>query len=249
MIFILNIIFSVIINDRIDKINQLTSSAENAFINKDYKTSIENYRQLIDSLDYYNEKVYLNLAHAYLLSNDTLNAIENYNFASLTDDQKVKSIALQQLGNINEKKSKLEEALSFYKQSIISDNDNDDAKFNYELVKKKIQQNQQKNNQEKNDKENSEKNEKQNSSDNKNQDQEGQKDEMKNKENEKNEEKNEEGENKNNEETVEERLKKINMSKKKAEMILDALNNNEFQYIQQLKRQPTKKTDKTKPDW
>ena len=31
-------------------------------------------------------------------------------------------------------------------------------------------------------------------------------------------------------------LKKINMSKKKAEMILDALNNNEFQYIQQLKR-------------
>ncbi len=48
---------------------------------------------------------------------------------------------------------------------------------------------------------------------------------------------------------VEERLKKINMSKKKAEMILDALNNNELQYIQQLKRQPTKKTDKTKPDW
>ena len=33
------------------------------------------------------------------------------------------------------------------------------------------------------------------------------------------------------------------MSKKKAEMILNALNNNEFQYIQQLKRKPNKKKD------
>ena len=40
---------------------------------------------------------------------------------------------------------------------------------------------------------------------------------------------------------LEEKLKKINMSKKKAEMILDALNNNEFQYIQQLKRKSKKK--------
>ena len=47
----------------------------------------------------------------------------------------------------------------------------------------------------------------------------------------------------NSEETVEEKLKKINMSKKKAEMILNALNNNEFQYIQQLKRKSNKKLD------
>ena len=30
---------------------------------------------------------------------------------------------------------------------------------------------------------------------------------------------------------------------------LDALNNNEFQYIQQLKRKSKKKLDKNKPDW
>ena len=54
---------------------------------------------------------------------------------------------------------------------------------------------------------------------------------------------------KSNEESIEEKLKKINMSKKKAEMILDALNNNEFQYIQQLKRKPSKKLNKNKPDW
>ena len=69
--------------------------------------------------------------------------------------------------------------------------------------------------------------------------------------NEKNESKNEKENNdkKNNEESLEEKLKKINMSKKKAEMILDALNNNEFQYIQQLKRKASKKLNKNKPDW
>ena len=39
------------------------------------------------------------------------------------------------------------------------------------------------------------------------------------------------------------------MSKKKAEMILNALNNIEFKYIQQLKRKASKKIDKNKPDW
>ena len=38
-----------------------------------------------------------------------------------------------------ELRNKLEEALDFYKESIISDNKNIDSKFNYELVKKKIQ--------------------------------------------------------------------------------------------------------------
>ena len=37
--------------------------------------------------------------------------------------------------------------------------------------------------------------------------------------------------------------------KEKAEMILEALKNNEVQYLQQLKRKTSKKVDKSKPDW
>ena len=133
MIFVLNLILTIIINDKIDQINKLTSLAEKSFMNKNYSESIKNYKTLIDSLDYSNEKVFLNLAHAHLLSSDTLNAIENYNLASLTENNKIKSIAFQQLGNINEKNNKLNEALNFYKESIIADNENNDSKFNYEL--------------------------------------------------------------------------------------------------------------------
>ena len=252
MILILNIILVFILNDKIDEINRLTNSAEKSFFSKNYDESIRNYKTLIDSLDYSNEKIYLNLAHSYLLSNDTLNAIENYNFASLTENNKIKSIALQQLGNINEKNKKLDEALSFYKESIIADNNNEDSKYNYELVKRRIEEEKKKNqqNNKKDQNKNSKDNQKKNQSENKKQDKEGKEDKNNQKQDEQKQNKeNEKNEKKSKEESVEEKLKKINMTKKKAEMILNALNNNEFQYIQQLKRKPSKKTDKSKPDW
>ena len=247
MIIIINIILSLILSDRIDQINKLTKEAEEAFKNEDFTETIEKYELLIDSFDFSNEQVYLNLAHSHLLSKDTLKAIENYNYASLADKSEIKSIALQQLGNISEKNNKLEDALNFYKASIIADNKNNDSKYNYELVKKKLNN---KKNQKQNNKNNQSQNEKnKDNSESKKNDNKGQDDKNNKKDKEEKKSENKENSSKSNEESVEEKLKKINMSKKKAEMILDALNNNEFQYIQQLKRKSKKKLDKNKPDW
>ena len=250
---IIKFIILILLNiNNIDEINRLTREAEIYFKNEEYDKSIANYKILIDSFDVTNEKIYLNLAHSHFLSNDTAKALENYTYATITNNNKIKSIALQQIGNINESRNKLEEALDFYKESIISDNNNIDSKFNYELVKKKIQkqkENKQENPNENNNKEDKKEDKKENSENKKN-DEKGNKDEQEKEKNEpqddKNEQKNSE---KSDNESLEEKLKKINMSKKKAEMILNALNNNEFQYIQQLKRKPNKKKDSTKPDW
>ena len=233
------------LSERIDQINKLTKEAEVAFKNEDFAETIEKYELLIDSFDFSNEQVYLNLAHSHLLSKDTLKAIENYNYASLADKSEIKSIALQQLGNISEKNNKLEDALNFYKASIIADTKNNDSKYNYELVKKKLNN---KKDQKQNNKSQNEKNK--DSSESKKNDSKGQDDKNNKKDSEEKKSENKENNSsKSNEESVEEKLKKINMSKKKAEMILDALNNNEFQYIQQLKRKSKKKLDKNKPDW
>ena len=214
LILILLVLLNNILENDISKINKLTKNAEKAFKEKNYKVAINDYNTLIDSFNISNEKIHLNLAHSYLLSNDTLKAIENYNMASITNNNKIKSIAYQQLGNINESKNKLKNATEFYKKSILSNNSNLDSKYNYELVTKKLKE-QEKKKKEKNKKE----------EDNKNQ------------------------QNKEQEKSIEEKLKEVNMSKKKAEMILNALNNIEFQYIQQLKRKASKKIDKNKPDW
>ena len=46
-----------------------------------------------------------------------------------------------------------------------------------------------------------------------------------------------------------ERLQEMNISEEKARMILEAMRNNEMQYIQQNRRKATKPRDRTKPDW
>ena len=45
------------------------------------------------------------------------------------------------------------------------------------------------------------------------------------------------------------KLEELNLTEEKARMILEAMKNNEIQYIQQNKRKPTKKPDSDKPDW
>ena len=254
LILIFLIISNNILENDISKINKLTKNAEKAFKEKNYKIAINDYNTLIDSFNISNEKIHLNLAHSYLLSNDTLKAIENYNMASVTNNNKIKSIAYQQLGNINESKNKLKNAAEFYKKSILSNNSNLDSKYNYELVTKKLKEQEKKKqeNKEQNNKEKENKNQQ-----NKNKEQENKKQENKNQENKKQnnkeqnnkEQNNKEQNNKEQEKSIEEKLKEVNMSKKKAEMILNALNNIEFQYIQQLKRKASKKIDKNKPDW
>ena len=47
----------------------------------------------------------------------------------------------------------------------------------------------------------------------------------------------------------EEKLRKLNMSEEKARMILEAMRNNEIQYLQQMRRKATKKPESGKPDW
>jgi len=242
LILILLVLSNNILENNISKINKLTKNAEKAFKEKNYKVAINDYNILIDSFNISNEKIHLNLAHSYLLSNDTLKAIENYNMASITNNNKIKSIAYQQLGNINESKNKLKNATEFYKKSILSNNSNFDSKYNYELVTKKLKEQEKKKqeNQEKNNKEEEKKKQE-------NKNQENQEKNNKEKNNKKQENKNQQ--NKEQEKSIEEKLKEVNMSKKKAEMILNALNNIEFQYIQQLKRKASKKIDKNKPDW
>ena len=250
---IIQSIIIILLNvNNIDEINRLTKEAEIYFKNEEYDKSIINYNILVDSFDIKNEKIFLNLAHSYYLNRDTTKALENYTYATITDNYKVKSIALQQIGNISNNRNKLEEALEFYKESIISDNTNIDSKFNYELVKKKIQK--QKQNEKQNKKDSQKQNKKDNkqeNSDNKKNEDEGNKDQQENQQKNDSKDNSNKQKNKNSteNESLEEKLQKINMSKKKAEMILNALNNNEFQYIQQLKRKPNKKKDNNKPDW
>jgi tetratricopeptide (TPR) repeat protein len=269
---------------KIGTTNSLKSEAKEAYAKKDFAKAIEKYRYLIDSLNVNEEEVKLNLANAYFESNDTLNSFQSYQPLTLSSNNKIKSIAEQQLGVLANRQGKFEEALAHFKQSLKADPSNNDARYNYEMVKKKLEEQKKKeeeqkkqdpNKQDKNKDQKKEENKDQKEDQNKdqknqqdkkdeqnkdqkdqqNKEQQEQKEKQEKESKEKKEQEQKEQQEKENQEkkdippSVSEKLKEMQISEEKAKMLLEAMKNQEVQYLQQNKRKATKPRDKGKPDW
>lgn len=189
------------------------------------------------------------------------------------------SMAFNQLGIISykmgeqspdEKESFTQSALNNFKQALLKNSQNDQARYNYELLKKLIRQQQEQEQEQKEDqkedkKEDQEKKD-QEKKDQKEQDQKDENQEKKDqeeqeKQDQNQEQKQEQEEGKENEEQKEgeekedpmeklmDKLKEMNIPLEKAQMILEAMKNNETQYVQQKKRKATERKRSDKPDW
>jgi Ca-activated chloride channel homolog len=272
--FILTILLLIGPGD-ISKINTVKSEARKAYLAGDYKTAAAKYTYLVDSAGVREDEVMMNLANAAFHLNDTTRALGSYQSLTLSQNPRLKSIANQQLGVMVNRNGKMEEALNYFKQALKADPNNDDARFNYELVKKKLDEKKKKEEQQKQDKnqqnkdqenkdkeskeqENKDKQDQKNKDDKKekeSKEQEEKEKEKKEQEEKEKEQKEKEQKDKQNQEkkdippSVKEKLKDMDMSEEKARMILEAMKNQEIQYLQQNKRKPTKQRDKTKPDW
>ncbi len=253
----------------IARVNNLKKEAEKAFASGEFQSAINNYRYLIDSMDIDEDEIYLNLAHAYYQADDTANARTYYSQASMSDNRELKSIAYQQLGVMSKGPQTLQQSLQYLKASLKTDPLNDDARYDYELVKKLIkeqqqqnqdQQNQDQQNEENQDQENQQNQENQQdqqgeeNQDQDQQEQEGQEQEGdEQKEGEQQEQQQQEGEeqqqDQNQEMSTKEKLEQMNISEEKARMILEAMRNGEIQYLQQQKRKATERPKSGKPDW
>jgi hypothetical protein len=259
----------------IAKINKAKEEAAKAFKNGYFEVAAKNYKYLVEELKVKEDAVLLNYAHACYKVKDTTTAIANYNALLRSPDRDIRSISSQQLGVIRATNKNLEQALKHFKQALRDQPENHEARTNFELIKKLIekqrqqqqqqqqqqsqqqqqnQQNQQKQDQKKQDQPNQDQQQKQDGKDQKaeekqaekNQQKDGQKQEAK--EEDSKEEKNSQ-EKKDATEKRSQRLQKMNMTEEQAKMILDAMKNNEAQYLQQLQRKTTKRPDKGKPDW
>jgi Ca-activated chloride channel homolog len=124
----------------VKKINAAKSAAEDAFKSGDYNTAIKHYQYLVDSMGVKEDEVVLNLANAYYLAKDTANAFNSYEMVTESPKSAIKSKANQQLGIMANKQGRSEEALNFFKQAIKAEPANDDARYNYEMLKKKLEE-------------------------------------------------------------------------------------------------------------
>ncbi len=268
---------------QIAKVNGLKKEAAKAYQSGNYQLAATKYSMLADTLAIDEDEVTLNLAHSQYKIGDTSSAKLNYARVSLSSDKKLKSVASQHLGVLAKESKKLEESLEYLKAALKADPTNAGAKYDYEVVKKLLNQQQQNeqnqdNNDQNKDDQNKEDQEKkdQEKKDEQSKDEKSEKDkgdkskedkDSKEKEDSKDAEEKEKSENgeqkeqgKEGEKSEEEKkqemqdatkqkLEEMNMSEEKAKMILEALKNNEVQYIQQRKRQATERPDSGKPDW
>ena len=287
-LLILIVSFALLLTDfdKISKINSLKSEAKKAYTAGDFKTAIQKYKYLVDSLGVKEDEVMLNLANSYFNEKDTSNIQNSYLPLTQSKNTKISSIANQQLGVAANRQGKLEDALNYFKQALKTAPDNEDARFNYEMVKKKLEDKKkqdQKNKDNKDDKKDDKKDQNKDQKDKQNKDQkdkekkeqekkdkenkdnkdqekkdEDKKDkkdekkeekEKKDKEQKENEQKKDEKDKQDNKPSPSEKLKAMQISEEKAKMILEAMKNQEVQYLQQNKRKATKPKDKGKPDW
>ncbi len=276
---------------KISKINALKAEAKKAYLAGDMKTAIAKYKFLKDSLKVEEEELSMNLANAYFNTNDTTHAFSAYQPLSVSGNPKIKSQANQQMGVVANRQGKVEEALNYFKQAMKADPANEQARYNYEMVKKKLEekkkqeekkdkdqdkkddqkkdqnkdqkdkQNKDQQNKDQKDKKDKQDKKEQQDKDKKEQQKKDQKDkqdqkdkEQKEKEQQKKEKDKKEQQPKDEKKdeqnpSLSEKLKNMKMSEDRAKMILEAMKNQEIQYLQQNKRKATKPKDKGKPDW
>jgi Ca-activated chloride channel homolog len=191
---------------------QYKKEAALAYWKQDYGFAALRYKSLVEELGVKEDEVRLNLGHCYFESHDTLNARLQYETLLTSLDNRLRSVALQQLGVLAFEQQSFDEALHLSQQALLANAGNEKARYNYELLLALNAQKPQ-------DKNPPPQKEKRPDSTQKNQ-QEGLR-----------------------------RPKTIDLSSEKAELLLDAMQNEEAQYIQQRRRTATKKTDRNQPDW
>ncbi len=130
--------------NHIAKTNRLKKEAQNAFLNQKYDVAVARYSFLIDSMKIEDEAMLLNLGNA-LYRNDSINkAAERYaQLLGMAKNNNIISAAQNQAGLIDAREQKYKEAIEHFKDALRANPDNEEARYNYELLMKLMNKNQQ----------------------------------------------------------------------------------------------------------
>ena len=127
--------------------NALKIEAGTAFYKKNFPLAAQKYEELANISYNLEPEARLNLAHSYFSINDTSKALEEYKKLVRLNDVLISTNAMIQVGVIETMKGDSTGALELFKIALQNDNENKVARYNYELLRKKLPQSPPKNNQ------------------------------------------------------------------------------------------------------
>lgn len=127
--------------NRIARKNDLKEEAKEAYLQEDFEQAASLYKTLIDSYNVEDEGVYLNYANSLFQIGKAKEADPTYReLAANAQNKSIRAAAYQQLGIEATKNQNLADAATYFKQALKSNPQNDAARYNYELARKKLAQ-------------------------------------------------------------------------------------------------------------
>lgn len=127
--------------------NILKIEAGKAFYTKNFELASSKYQELANISYNLEPEARLNLAHAYFSMNDTARALDEYKKLVRLNDVGISTSAMIQVGVIETMRGDSMQAMELFKIALQKDDKNKIARYNYELLRKKLPQSPPKNNQ------------------------------------------------------------------------------------------------------
>jgi Flp pilus assembly protein TadD len=121
--------------------NRLKIEAGTAFMKKNYVLAREKYQNLANISFNLEPEARLNMAHSYFYTQDTARALLEYKRLLKVSDEKIFTGALIQIGVINAMQKDSMTAMQLFKEALQKNPDNQTARYNYELLKKRLPDN------------------------------------------------------------------------------------------------------------
>ncbi|GAB2634019.1 hypothetical protein [Belliella aquatica] len=263
----------------ISKKNAAIKSAAKSYGEANYEKSIEDHLFLTSEFGINSPETTYNLGLSYQYAEKNEEAQRTFMSLLNNPNPMIASFASNHNGLILAKDEKYKEALEAFKYALIKDSQNEAARYNYELLARWLEENQDQQdqedegendeNQDEQDQEEQEKQEEQDKKDENKKNGEGEEEAENDEDAESEKKEDKEGEKSQNEkdsqepseldsdlserekamEQLKEKLKEMNLTPEQASQILDAMNAAELRYIQQNRKKATKRPDKGLPDW
>src|SRR5688572_2390161 len=116
--------------------NEHNRKAAAAFEKGNYVAAVKSYEFLVYELKDQDPRLLLNLAHAYRKNNQLEKAQKAYEKCLKNPNAWLRSISWDQLGTLQAKLPDYQKALTFYKRALVAAPANEQARYNYEMLKK-----------------------------------------------------------------------------------------------------------------
>lgn len=216
-----------------DEYRDLMNRGEKQYRKREYPASADLYKQA-EIVRPDDPTATFNNGAALYKSNDFEKAKERFAQAAAKSKDKVKAESYYNLGNTFYKSQDYASALGAYKDALTIDPKNQDAKFNFELAKKKLQEQKQQQQQQKQDQQKSDDKQKQNQQDQQNQQNQDQNKQDQNKDQQ--QQQDQQKQDKRDQQQQDVQAKPGEMNKQEAKQLLNAFKEDEKQVQEQLKK-------------